>query len=237
MTERGERFLGLKKELEEHVFYEVSQHHTDINNALWVLRRNFDLLRDFTEDVAEDKESVLTGHLSEKMRVEKELYRLTHNYLASYYTLYGLTVTFRDSKFNDESKERYYNLMDKHNFRPTSDFLLTFRNYMQHQGIINQSRHYRWNRDDGGEMTQVVLFTEDLMEIDRWNQQAEEFLRDQGEKIRLVDVIQDHHPDIVNFHDEIWDVVMDQFEDEFENYQQKQHEMDKIVEEEYDISD
>ncbi|WP_336328809.1 hypothetical protein [Halovenus sp. HT40] len=236
MTGNGERFLELKDNLESHPFIEISKHRDDITDNLWTLRRNFDLLKDFTEDVAEDKESVLTGHLSEKTRVTNELYRLTHNYLASYYTQYQLASTFRDSKFNDVSEEHYSELMAKYDIRPTSDFLLGFRNYMQHQGMINQSRHYRWNRADKEEITRVVLFTDDLLEIDRWNNQAEQFIKNQEESIRLVDVIQDHHPDVLDFNDGIWDVAMKQYEDEFEDYQRKRDEMNQIITEKFDTS-
>ena len=231
MTDKADQFLELKEELEQHPFSEVSQHRTDINNARWILRRNFDLLKKFTEDTAEDKYSVMTGHLSEKIRVQEELYRLTHNYLASYYTLYELTVTFRDSKFNEESEDRYYELMDKHNIRPISDFLVKLRNYIQHQGVIEQTRHYEWNREDNEELTQVVLFTKDLLEADAWNRNAEDFIRNQEESIRLVDVIESHHSDIENFHNDLSRVVMDEYEDEFEDYTQKQNKMNQIIEE------
>lgn len=235
MTEQGERFLNLKQEIENHSFYEVSERRSNIQNALWILRRNFDLLEKFVEDVAEDKQSVLTGHLNEKMDVEIELYRLTHNYLSSYYTQFQLSITFRDSLFNSKSEERYYDLMQKYGIRPTSDFLLGSRAYIQHQGLLRQSRRYKPNQQNNEDIVEVVLLTDNLLEIDRWNQNAEQFIRDQGDAIRLVDVIESHHPDILNFHEELWDVAMNQYQDEFEDYQQKQDEMNKIVKEEFEI--
>jgi hypothetical protein len=232
MTEDGERFLDLKQELEDNPFYQVSERRSNIENALWILRRNFDLLEKFVEEVAEDKQSALKGYLSEKMDVEVELYRLTHNYLSSYYTQFQLAITFRDSLLNSESEERYYDLMQKYDIRPTSDFLLGSRAYIQHQGLLRQSRRYNWNQQNDDELVEVVLLTENLLEIDRWNQRAEQFIRSQGDAIRLVDVIESHHPDILNLHEELWDVAMNQYEDEFKDYKQKQDEMNQILQKE-----
>lgn len=54
MAKRGKRFLNLKEEFEAHPFHEVSEHRREIQNFIWVLERNFDLLKDLTENVAED---------------------------------------------------------------------------------------------------------------------------------------------------------------------------------------
>lgn len=230
MSNEERNFVDLMDEMEQHEFETVSNKLSDIKIVLYTLERNFELLNKFIDENVTKEEYVLDTPLSQKMKIKKELYRLLHNYLAAYQSQYEYVKSLRDRRFSDEGRSAYDDLVRQHDIRPTSDFLKTIRNLAHKHALINANTVYSWDADEDENPVKFLLLRDELenwkFKGNYWHPKTDEFLDERGDnQIELINVIEEHHPDLMAFHDDFRDLVMDEYEEEWQNYRKLQDKM------------
>ncbi|WP_254273754.1 hypothetical protein [Haloarcula marina] len=230
MGEDDRDFVDLMDEMGEHEYEGVSNKLSDIRIVLHTLERNFELLSNFVDEYVLNEEYVLDAPLSHRMRVKEELYRLLHNYLSAYESQYEYTKSLRDRRFSEEGKDEYNRLLREHDIRPTSDFLKTMRNLIQKHVLVNANTVYSWKAEDADERVSFLVYREDIEEWkstgNYWSPKTGEFLEGYGDdRIPLLSVIEEHHTDLMAFHDDFRGLVIDEHEEELDEYLELQERM------------
>lgn len=80
------------------------------------------------------------------------------------------------------------------------------------------SQTFRWNRETGAEPIELKVFREDLEELGLKAGAAEFLEQHEDDEISLISVVEEHHADLMAFHVDFRDLVMDEYEDELEEY-------------------
>jgi|AntRauTorcE11898_2_1112593.scaffolds.fasta_scaffold03921_2 hypothetical protein len=230
MGEDDRNFVDLMNEMEEHEYDEVSNKLSDTRIVLHTLEQNFGHLSNFVAEYILNEEYVFDAPLSHKMEVKEELYRLLHNYLSAYESQYEYAKSLRDRRFSDEGKDEYDRLLREHDIRPTSDFLKTMRNLIQKHVLVNTNTVYSWESEDVDEQVAFLVYREDIEEWksagNYWSPKTDEFLDEYGDDgIPLIEVIERHHADLMAFHDDFRDLVIDEHEEELEEFLELQERM------------
>lgn len=233
MSKLGEQLAELDDAIESHPYHEISNRLEEIRIILDVLEGNYEVLSYLIDEWLQDKEYFFNSPLSERMKVQKELYRRLHNYLASYYTQYEFTKTLRDETIGRDSDE-YRRLIELHNIRPTSDFLKTLRNFMQHETLLDLITSYSWERAERDTSIRTFLSVDKLKKLkDSYpNKKAKEFIESyDGDEIVLTEVIESHHTDLMAFQHDFRDLIQDEYEGELAEYLRLQSERTEIEKE------
>lgn len=99
--------------------------------------------------------------------------------------------------------------------------------------LLNITTSYEWNRETGDSPVITYLSTDELLDLDDSyrNNLAEEYIKDSGDKIILLDVIESHHPNLTAFHEDFRDLLHNQYELEKEEYMSMQSEHNKLISE------
>jgi hypothetical protein len=234
MSDLGERMAELNDQIESHPFHEISERMEEIRIVLDALEQNYDLLEDFIDEWMEDTDSFFDAPMSQRMEVRRELFRRLHNYLASYHTQYEFTKNLRNETIG-EGNERYNQLIEEHDIRPTSDFLKALRNYIQKHVFLNVTTSFGSLTSEQSEV-RTYLSAEELKELKSSyrNQKAEEFIDTyDGDEILITEVIENHHSDLLAFHEDFRQLIRDFHDDEFDEYTSLQSEFNEIASEKF----
>lgn len=218
----------LLEDYDKHTFREIEKKRQNIKFSLKTLEENFKKLKKFIDKYIKSRDYFFTDEVRDNVTIREELYRLNHNYLCSYYTQYQMSITFRDSLLDNNV---YNELIEEHNIRPTSDFLNKLRNHMQHVSSIKQNTRSSWNPESGREPLKLIIDIDGLLDEVKLNNNAEEFIEKKGDNIRLIDIAESHHQNIMAFHDELWDKTLELYEDEFNELRKIENEIDQKLSE------
>lgn len=219
MTELNEQLAELDAQIQSHPYHEISHRMDEIGIVLEALERNFDLLASLIDEWIEDEDRFFEAPFSERRKVNRELFRRLHNYLATYHTQYEFTKNLRNDTVGRED-ERYRILIEEHDIRPTSDFLKALRNYAQKREILNVTTSYGSLMDKDRE-PHTYLSGEDLLELKSSyrNQRAKEFIKSyESDEIALTDVVESHHPNLMAFHDDFRGLILNEYKVDFDEY-------------------
>ena len=147
----------------------------------------------------------------------RETNRLFHNFLAGAMTLVDHTRVlvsefYRGTEVNKEFKRR---VDSDFATNPLTRFVQDLRNYMIHRGNLPLERHLTMKPLEGGEPNQVTATTglqldvQQLREWKGWKLDAKKYLEAAGNKINLLELIENYRALVQKFREEFDQVLTD----------------------------
>lgn len=155
--------------------------------------KNFDLrIRDY--------------QINKSLEFKKEISRLLHNYLASWYSIKQQTYAAEKSLDNQSLiQEIPKKRMEIFGDNPENTFIQDLRNYIQHKYLplieSQSSINFSSGEQDFDVNHSLHLDTNKLLDYKNWTQPAKQYLNDHPDQVPIQKTIQKNFTDVKNFYD------------------------------------
>jgi len=141
---------------------------------------------DLAKAIAKFNGSDLIFNKTSTNQQHKDLNRYLHNFLASAITLIDHTRIFVKSYYEHTEFQQIYNKKIKTGIAedPLCKFVQNLRNYILHRGIPFTAIRHQWHHENG-EITEISLDRDKLLEWDKWSVPAKTYLAEAPAKIEI----------------------------------------------------
>lgn len=201
----GRRIVDLWAEFQAMPERQLFEKIRTFQYSLTIFEGNYRELRKILLWQANDPEAKQLWYLPNQHLLHtflKEVARLLHNYVAAAQSLLDHTRRHHQALYEDSRLFPEYN--DEVNRRFATNRLATFvkglRQYCQHYEFPPVASVLSPSAGEPGYSSRISLDSDKLREFSGWKAPAKEFLKDAGDTIDLLEVIDDHHKMVVDFH-------------------------------------
>ncbi|HAO10224.1 MAG TPA: hypothetical protein DCQ51_03345 [Planktothrix sp. UBA8407] len=140
------------------------------------------------------------------LELKKEISRLLHNYLASWYSIKEHTYAAENSLDNqsliEEIKKKRMEIFGDN---PENTFTQELRNYIQHKDLplieSQSSINFSLGEQDFDVNHSLHLDTNKLLDYKKWTQPSKQYLKDHPNQVPIQETIQKNFTDVKNFYD------------------------------------
>jgi len=202
----GERIIKLISELEAMAEYNVLLRIKALDRSRYVYTRNYSELRKLLEFYSDLEKSLQLWDRKNRDKQDafhNEVTRLLHNFVASAKSLVDHTRTIYRSLYRSSGQFPEYQKKIDSSFthNAVAQFVESLRNYCLHYRTPPVFSEMRYEKTPPLHVSRIKLDVDALKEFSEWKRESREYLAQQTSDIDLLDIIDEYHRLVIEFHD------------------------------------